>query len=264
MEWRRIKGVILDMDGVLYRGSTPLPGAKDLIEFFQKVGMKYVLATNNSARTPRQYQHHLRTMGIEVPEEHILTSGRVAAWYLKRLAPQGGTVFVIGEEGLLQEIAAAGFTLTTEDPQFVVCGIDRGLTYEKLAIACRAIARGAKFIGTNADPILPTEDGFIPGSGAILAAITRATGVEPLVLGKPEAPLVEMALERLGTAPEATAIIGDQLGTDILGGKRLGLVTILVLSGVSRPEQIVELGITPELVVTGLPELLELWKRGIS
>lgn len=264
MEWERIRGVILDMDGVLYRGSTPLPGAREIIGFFQEVGIAYALATNNSARTANQYQQVLERMGIVVPVERILTSAMAAAWYLRRLAPQGGTVFVIGEEGLLQEIAAAGFTLSAEDPRFVVSGLDRTLTYEKLAIACRAISRGAKFIGTNADPILPTEDGFIPGSGAILAAIAKATGVEPVILGKPEAPLVEMALERLGTTPETTAMIGDQLGTDILGGKRLGLRTILVLSGVSRREHIEESGVVPDLVVSGLPELLELWRRGIS
>jgi 4-nitrophenyl phosphatase len=264
MEWERIRGVILDMDGVLYRGSSPLPGAREIIGFFQEAGIAYVLATNNSARTAQQYQQVLERMGIVVPVERILTSAMAAAWYLRRLAPQGGTAFVIGEEGLLQEITAAGFTLSAEDPQFVVSGLDRALTYEKLAIACRAIARGAKFIGTNADPILPTEDGFIPGSGAILAAIAKATGVEPVVLGKPEAPLVEMALERLGTTPETTAMIGDQLGTDILGGKRMGLRTILVLSGVSRREHIEEAGVVPDVVVSGLPELLELWRRGIS
>jgi len=264
MEWKRIRGVILDMDGVLYRGSTLLPGAQEIIGFFQEAGIPYIMATNNSARTAQQYQQVLERMGIVVPVERILTSAMAAAWYLRRLAPQGGTAFVIGEEGLLQEIAAAGFTLSAEDPQFVVSGLDRALTYEKLTIACRAIARGAKFIGTNADPILPIEDGFIPGTGAILAAIAKATGVEPVILGKPEAPLVEMALERLGTTPETTAMIGDQLGTDILGGKRLGLVTILVLSGVSRREHIEESGVVPDVVVSGLPELLELWRRGIS
>lgn len=254
-----IRGVVLDLDGVVYRGSTPLPGANAFLDRLRTRQIPYVFATNNSTATPEQYAERLARMGIPLGPDRIVTSAVVAAEFLRRQAEAGERVFVIGEEGLQKALREAGFVLSdAADARFVVVGLDFEFTYAKLLDACRAIRRGARFIATNRDPNLPVEGELWPGAGSLVAAIETATGRSPLVVGKPERPLFEAALRRLGCAPSAALMVGDQLGTDVLGGKRMGMRTVLVLSGVlegsppgGEPE--------PDLVVRDLAELASYW-----
>ncbi|MBI4278815.1 MAG: HAD family hydrolase [Armatimonadetes bacterium] len=255
-----IRGVIFDMDGVIYRGNQPLAGAGETLAFLAEARIPYVMVTNNSSQTAAQYEAKLRGMGFAVPAERVITSAAATARYLKRLAPKGGRVYLLGEAGLRAEVERAGFTLADRSVDFVVVGIDRGLTYDKLRIAVRALLAGARFVATNPDLLLPMEDGFDPGNGVVLAALSAATGIQPTVIGKPEPPLIELALEVLGRDASETAIVGDQLRTDILAGRRVGLFTIMVLTGSSHVEEITALGISPDLVVEDLPALIAAWR----
>jgi len=258
-----IQGFIIDMDGVLYRGKRPLAGAGEFIELLQAEGTPFLLLTNNSTRTPAQYVDKLRRMGIEVGEEAILTSGQATAMYLERVAP-GARVYVIGEEGLQTEIARRGFAIVEEDVEFVVVGMDTRLTYDKLRIATLAIRRGAAFIGTNPDRTFPAEEGIVPGCGAILAALEAATDVRPLVIGKPQRAIFDLALARMGTDRGATAVLGDRLDTDILGGKEAGLLTILILSGVTSRRDLEGSSVVPDLVFEDLDQLRAAWREAGS
>lgn len=256
---RSIKSFVIDMDGVLYRGQEPLPGAQDFLNHLQEQGVPFILATNNSARTPRQYVAKLRAMGIEVTEHHILTSALAAALYLSQIAPPRAKVYVIGEDGLISAVEEQGFLSTDKDVDLVVAGLDSQLTYEKLKIATLAIRAGASFIGTNPDTTLPSEEGLVPGSGAILAALEAATGVPPLIIGKPQPILLRLAMEKLGVTPDCTAIIGDRLETDILGGKEVDLITVLVLTGISDREELETSPFQPDLVFDDIGRFYQAW-----
>ena len=181
---RDIEAFIFDLDGVLYRVDTPIPGAAQFLEILQERGVPLLLLTNNSTLTPEMYVKKLEKMGIAVQSDEILTSALATGDYLKNNVPAGARCYVIGEEGILQAVRDAGCVITDEDPEYVVVGYDRGVTYEKLAIATLAIRNGATYIATNPDVTLPSEKGLLPGVGAILAAITTASGVSPLVIGK--------------------------------------------------------------------------------
>lgn len=256
---RSIKSFVIDMDGVLYRGQEPLPGAQDFLNHLQEQGVPFILATNNSTRTPRQYVAKLRAMGIEVTEHHILTSALAAALYLSRIAAPRAKVYVIGEDGLISAVEEQGFLSTDKDVDLVVAGLDSQLTYEKLKIATLAIRAGASFIGTNPDTTLPSDEGLVPGSGAILAALEAATGVRPLIIGKPQPILLRLAMEKLGATPDCTAIIGDRLETDILGGKGVDLITVLVLTGISDREELETSPFQPDLVFDDIGRFYQAW-----
>ena len=252
-----IKNLIIDMDGVLYRGRRPLPGAKEFLHHLEERYTAYILVTNNSTRTPEEYVAVLKEMGIEVVPERILTSALATADYLGNLLPQGARLYLIGEEGLYSALAAQGFEFGEGDVEAVVAGMDRQLTYEKLKAATVAIRQGARFVGTNPDKSFPAEQAIIPGTGAILAAIEAATGVQPTLIGKPEPTLFQMALRRMGTTARVTAVIGDRLETDILGGQRCGLTTILVLTGISQQKDLEASHIKPDYVFQDLIHLDE-------
>ncbi|MCS7171963.1 MAG: HAD-IIA family hydrolase [Armatimonadetes bacterium] len=256
-----VRGVVLDLDGVVYRGKTPLPGAVAFLEHLRRTGLPFVFATNNAARTPEQYAERLVRMGIHVAPDQVVTSAQVAAEYLQARVQPGTSVYAIGGEGLRKALLEAGMVLS-EDPDgvaFVVVGLDVEFTYAKLRDACRAIRRGAGFVATNRDPVLPVGEDLWPGAGSLVAAIEVAAGKAPVVLGKPERPLLEAALRRLGVPAAEALMIGDQLGTDIAGGARMGMRTVLVLSGVSREAE--EGGVRPDLVVQDLEDLLSRWRR---
>ncbi|MFQ6057849.1 MAG: HAD-IIA family hydrolase [Anaerolineae bacterium] len=255
-----VQGFIIDMDGVLYRGDRPLAGAREFIQVLQAGETPFLLLTNNSTRTPAQYVAKLQRMGIHVDEEVILTSAQATAMYLERVAPPGARVYVIGEEGLQSEIARRGFAMAEEDVAFVVVGMDTRLTYDKLRIATLAIRHGAKFIGTNPDRTFPAEEGIVPGCGAILAAVEVATDVKPLVIGKPQRAIFDLALARMGTDRGATAVLGDRLETDILGGQEAGLMTILVLSGVTTRRDLERSPVAPDLVFEDIEHLRAAWQ----
>jgi 4-nitrophenyl phosphatase len=256
---RSIKRFIIDMDGVLYRGHEPVPGAKEFLKYLQEQGVPFMLATNNSTLTPNQYVAKLSAMNIEVTNDHILTSGQATAMYLSEIAPPSARLYAIGEEGLFSALEKQGFLITDRDADFVVVGMDRQLTYEKLRIACLAIGAGASFIGTNPDTTLPTELGLVPGNGAVLAALEAATNISPLIVGKPQPILLQLAMEKLGASPDHTAIIGDRLETDISGGKEVGLTTILVLTGISDREESETSPFQPDLVFDDIGHLHKTW-----
>lgn len=259
-KFRAIKNLIIDMDGVLYRGLEPLPGGREFLSYLRSEGVPFILATNNSTLTPRQYVAKLEAMDIQITEDHVLTSGQATALYLAQIASPSARVYAIGEEGLISALEEQGFVLTGQDVVFVVVGMDRQLTYEKLKIASLAIRAGATFIGTNPDTTLPTEEGLLPGNGASLAALEAATGVSPVVIGKPQPTLLRLAMERMKATPDITAIIGDRLETDILGGKNLGLTTILVLTGISHGDELDTSAYQPDLVFDDIGRFHEAWR----
>ncbi|UOA08190.1 HAD-IIA family hydrolase [Methylobacter sp. S3L5C] len=246
-----IRALIIDMDGVLWHGTQPIPG---LTEFFQTLAdlkIRFILATNNASLTPGQYVTKLVQMGVTVTQKQILTSGTATALYLsKQVNPAETRVFVIGVDGATQPLIDHGFTLTglyevNNDndtlkigADIVVCGKDETLTWDKLATATLNIRAGAKFIGTNADTTLPTEHGITHGNGAILAALEVATGVTPTIIGKPEPIIYQQALALLGVEPDETVAIGDRLETDILGAVRTGIRSIMVLTGISTKDDL--------------------------
>lgn len=247
-----LDGLVLDMDGVLWHGSKPSPG---LVEFFGIVrlrNIRYVLATNNSSRTVGQYVEKLASMGVEVSPEEVITSSCATADYLLTVAKPGAKVFVVGGIGLVTALESRGFQLGVDGAEYVVVGLDRSFTYRKMAQALELIQKGARYIGTNSDLTFPTADAVQPGAGAILAGISAASGVEPLIVGKPQPLMFEMALARLDTRPERTAMVGDRLETDIQGGLSAGLRTILVLSGITDEGLLAHSSIRPDWVFEDL------------
>ncbi len=236
-----VRHLIVDMDGVLWRGNRPLPGLGAFFAVLRERNIRFVLATNNASKRADEYVDKLVSFGVSVPREAVLTSSQAVAQYLAQHAPQA-RVFVLGTPSLAEELRAHGLTVVNDTPNVadashVVVGIDPQLTYSKLAEACLLIRRGAAFIGTNPDRTFPSERGIVPGNGAILAALEAATDVQPLVIGKPQPEMFIQAMRRMGGTPEDTVVIGDRLDTDILGGQRAGLTTWLVLSGVSTREE---------------------------
>ena len=256
---RSIENLIIDMDGVLYRGDEPIPGAKEFFAFLRARSIGFILATNNSTRTAQQYVDKLAQMGVEVTLSEILTSSQAVAMYLQTLAPPRTNVYVIGEEGLETAVREKGYIISGDGAEFVVVGMDRRLTYEKLKVATLLIRGGARFIGSNPDTTLPTEEGFIPGNGAMLAALEASTGVAPTIVGKPERTIFDLALAKMGSSQEDTAIVGDRLDTDILGGYNAGLTTILVLSGATTRQDVDSAPVKPDLVFEDIRHLHEAW-----
>jgi len=244
-----IRALIIDMDGVLWHGELPMPGLTEFFQTLRDQQIQFILATNNARLTQEQYVIKLAQMGVQVTPDEILTSSMATALYLaEHTDPSTTRVFVIGEDGARQPLLERGFTLTElyelnddkNNPNMgadiVVCGMDKNLSWDKLATATLNIRAGAKFIGTNADTTLPTERGLTHGNGAILAAIMAATGITPTIIGKPEPIIYQQALSLLGIDPAQTVAIGDRLETDILGAVRTGIRSLMVLSGVSTED----------------------------
>ena len=254
--------VIMDMDGVLWRGDAPLPGMAELFEHLRARGIPFALATNNSSREPPEYVAKLARLGAgEIAEAQIVTSGTTTAHYVATHYPPGTVVYVLGMPGLRRMLTKAGATVT-EVPSgvdVVVVGIDFELTYENLKRASMLIRAGADFIGTNEDATFPMDEGLVPGAGSVIAAVRTATGRSPRIMGKPDAPMFEAALELLGT-PAATALmIGDRMDTDIVGAQVAGLRTALVLTGVTTREELAQFA-PPDGVYENLPALLADWR----
>jgi 4-nitrophenyl phosphatase len=252
-----VSGFIIDMDGVLYRGRSRLPGARRFVEELQQAGYPFVLLTNNSTLTVDQYVAKLAGMGIRVVPERIITSAVATGAYLQDRARPGAPVYMIGMDGLHEALETRDFVLTGDSPEYVVVGLDRNFTYGKLRTAALSIRAGAIFIGTNPDLTFPSERGLEPGTGAILAAIQAATDVRPQVIGKPQPEVFQSALKVLGTAAHETVIIGDRVSTDIAGGARAGLRTVLVLTGVTTREVLRTAEVQPDTVIENLVQLVE-------
>jgi 4-nitrophenyl phosphatase len=221
----------------------------------------YACITNNASMTPEQYEQKLAAMGIAMPARLVLTSALASGRYLRASYPRGTRVLIVGMRGLREAVLADGHFVEDElRPELVVQGADFELTYATLKRATLAIRAGARYIATNPDRTFPAEEGLIPGAGAIMAAIVAATDVQPLVIGKPAPTMFLVAAEMLGVAPAAALMIGDRLDTDIAGANSAGMFSALALTGVSQREDVgVEPG-SPDMIISGLPELLEAWR----
>lgn len=249
-------GYLIDMDGVLYRGSELIPGADDFIGQLRARDIPFRLLTNNSQRTRRDMVAKVARLGIEVEEEHVFTSAMATARYLALQQP-GGTAFVIGEGGLLTALHQNGYAVVDHEPDYVVVGEGRTFNLELVEAAVNMVQAGAKLVATNLDPSCPTPGGLRPGCGAMVAMLEAATGVTAFSVGKPSPLMMRAARKELGLATDETAIIGDTMETDILGGVQLGFHTVLVLSGGTRREDLGRYAYRPEVVVDSLAEFAE-------
>ncbi len=260
----RIRYLLIDMDGVLYRGQTGLPGGPELLTFLREQGIGFLLVTNNSTLSPAAFVERLTGMGLELSEDEVMTSGVATAEYLTTIAPPGARVFVVGEPGLIEQLTKRGFVLAGRDAQYVISGWDKGINFEKLKTATLAVRDGATFIGTNADKTYPLEKDIIPGAGSILAALIAATDVQPIVVGKPEPIIVAQCLRILGATADETAMLGDRLDTDILGGYRAGITTIMVTTGINTAEEAAAFEVQPDYIYAGLPEMIAAWHEALG
>jgi len=226
----------MDMDGVIVQGSTLLPGAVDFVQRLQARETPYLILTNNSRYTPRDLQVRLSFLGLEVPAEAIFTSAQATAQFLHTQRP-GGLAYVIGEAGLTTALHDTGYVLTDQEPEYVVLGETNTYSFERITRAIRLINAGARFIATNPDVAGPGDGGIVPGTGAVAALITAATGVKPYSIGKPNPLMMRTALHTLHAHSEDSVMIGDRMDTDIIAGIESGMRTILVLTGVTTREQ---------------------------
>jgi len=246
---------LTDMDGVLVHENSPIPGAAELLRQWSESGTPYLVLTNNSIFTARDLSARLAASGLHVPEESIWTSALATATFLRSQMP-GGRVYVVGEAGLTTALHEAGFIMTETDPDFVVVGETRNYSFEAITKAIRLISAGARFISTNPDATGPSPTGLLPATGAINALITKATGKEPYVVGKPNPMMFRSALNRIGAHSESTGMIGDRMDTDIVAGIEAGLHTVLVLTGISDRAEMERYPFRPDEVIESVAELL--------
>lgn len=256
MSKHNIRSWLTDMDGVLVHENKAIPGAVELIQHWRATDTPFLVLTNNSIYTPRDLSARLRNSGLGVPEERIWTSALATAAFLQDQTPEG-KAFVIGEAGLTTAIHEAGFIMTDTDPDYVVLGETRSYSFEAITKAIRLINAGARFIATNPDATGPSAEGALPATGAVAALITRATGREPYIVGKPNPMMFRSALNKLGVHSEGTGMIGDRMDTDIVAGIEAGLHTVLVLSGIADRAEIARYPFRPKLVIDSVADLLD-------
>lgn len=231
------RGYLIDLDGTMYRGNSPIEGAKEFIQLLQQREIPHMFITNNASNTPKATVEKLSGFGIQTTESHILTSAIAAANHVKKEHP-GANVYMIGEEGLQEAIKQIGLMITSQSVDYVMVGLDRQLTYDKLAQASLHLQEGARFISTNIDAAVPTDVGFVPGNGAITKAITFATGVEPVFIGKPKSIMLDQAIDQMGLNRDHVIMVGDNYNTDIMAGMNANIDTLMVLTGVSMRSDI--------------------------
>jgi len=254
---RPVRTWLSDMDGVLVHEEQAIPGAAEFVRRLRDRGRPFLLLTNNSIYTPRDLQARLARGGIEVPEESIWTSALATAQFLDQQRP-GGTAYVVGEAGLTTAMHAIGYVLSERDPEYVVLGETRTYSFEAITTAIRLIERGARFIATNPDPTGPSTQGPIPATGSVAALISRATGVQPYFIGKPNPLMMRSALNRIDAHSESTVMVGDRMDTDIVSGLEAGLRTILVLTGSTRRDAVDRFPYRPTNVFDSVAELIDL------
>jgi NagD protein len=250
------KGLLIDMDGVIYRSAQLIPGAVRFIQMLQEWGIPFLFLTNNSQRTRRDVATKLQRMGMPVEEKHIFTCAMATARFLARQKP-GGTAYVIGEGGLLNALHLNGYSVVDKSPDYVVVGEGRTLSFEMLEHAVQMVLDGAKLIATNLDPNCPTQHGTRPGCGAIVSLIEVATGVKAFSVGKPSPVMMRVARKELAMATSETIMIGDTMETDILGGVQMGYRTILVLTGTTKREDLARYAYQPDMVVDSIADLCD-------
>ncbi|MBP1934616.1 TIGR01457 family HAD-type hydrolase [Ammoniphilus resinae] len=250
------KAYLIDLDGTMYRGNQVIKEAPAFIQSLRERNLPFLFLTNNSSLTPEQIAEKLNGMGVSCEPAEVYTTSLAAAEYIRRVKPEARRVFTIGETGLIQALQDNQLTVTEEEPEIVVVGIDRKISYEKLACASLAAQKGALFLSTNPDRAIPTERGLVPGNGAITMAISYASGVEPQFVGKPEPLIVELALQKLGCSAEEVLLVGDNLHTDIAAGVRANVDTLLVYTGITTKEDLTGSKILPTYEANHLQE----WK----
>lgn len=251
---RAKKGFICDMDGVIYHGNNLLPGVKDFLDWVNKNDKKFVFLTNSSERSPKELQQKLFRLGLEVEEEHFYTSALATANFLKSQCPSG-SVYVIGEPGLLNALYAAGFTMNNINPDYVVVGETRALNYEMIEHAARLVMGGAKLIGTNPDITGPSEKGIVPATRALISPIEMTSGKSAYYVGKPNPLMMRIALKKLDCENEDACIVGDRMDTDIIAGIESEIDTILVLSGVTSRNEINRYPYRPTYILDGVGQI---------
>jgi NagD protein len=256
MAKREIHSWLMDMDGVLVHEEQAIPGADAFLTRLTERGLPFLVLTNNSIYTPRDLAARLLASGLVVPEESIWTSALATARFLEDQRP-GGSAFVIGEAGLTTALHGAGYTLTDRDPDYVVLGETRTYSFERITRAIRLIVGGARFIATNPDPTGPSTEGPLPATGSVAALVSRATGIEPYYVGKPNPLMMRSALNALGAHSETTAMIGDRMDTDVVTGLEAGLHTILVLTGVTGREEAERFPYLPSRIAQSVAELVD-------
>jgi NagD protein len=256
MSEREIRSWLMDMDGVLVREEQPIPGAERFLARLRELGLPFLVLTNNSIYTRRDLTARLAASGLHVPEEAIWTSALATARFLRDQRP-GGSAFVIGEAGLTTALHDAGYTLTERAPDYVVLGETRTYSFERITRAIRLIAAGARFIATNPDATGPSLDGPLPATGSVAALISRATGVEPYFVGKPNPLMMRSALNAIDAHSETAAMIGDRMDTDIVSGLEAGMETVLVLTGVTTREDAERHPYRASRIVDSVADLLD-------
>jgi len=249
-----ISHVLLDMDGVLVHENRPLPGAADLLQQWRDQGKPYLVLTNNSIFTPRDLSARLRLSGLHVDETCIWTSALATARFLEDQRP-GGTAHVVGEAGLTTALYEIGYVMVEREPDYVVLGETRHYSFNAITQAIRMIEDGARFIATNPDPSGPSPSGTLPATGAVAALITRATGVRPYFVGKPNPLMMRSALNAMDAHSENTLMVGDRMDTDVVAGIEAGMRTVLVLSGSTTADQVERFPYRPSKVVDSIAAL---------
>ena len=254
------KGFLIDMDGVIYRGSQLIPGADEFVKSLISRNLPFLFLTNNSQRTRRDIATKLQRMGIPVQEKHIFTCAIATARFLALQKP-GGTAFVIGEGGLSNALHTNGYSIVDSSPDYVVVGESRTVTLEMLEAAVQMILDGAKLIATNLDPNCPTQNGTRPGCGATISYLETATGMEAFSVGKPSPVMMRMARKELSLGTSETIMIGDTMSTDILGGVQMGYRTVLVLSGGTKREDVRRYAYRPDFIIDSVADYVASTRR---
>ncbi len=261
----QLRGLILDMDGVIWKKYQPLGDLRAIFKRIADHGWDVLLATNNSTQTPEHYGELLAKFGVVLSPWQIINSSQAAAQHLSETHPQGGAVHIIGEDGLRQALAKTGFqdaNNNEEDILAVVVGLDLTVNYQKIHHAAKLIRAGVPFIATNPDKTFPTPQGLAPGAGTIIAALEAASGMKAKVIGKPQSDMYQIALKRMGISPEETLVIGDRLETDIAGAQNAGCHSALVLSGVTTLEEAQTWRPAPNIIAQNLSKVLDALEAG--
>ncbi|MBB4051695.1 4-nitrophenyl phosphatase [Devosia subaequoris] len=245
----QFSAVLSDLDGVVYRGEEPVPGAIARFNRWRETGLPYCFVTNNAEKAPAAFADKIRRLGIDCVPDQVVTSGEIALEYVRRTFPKGVGLYVIGTQAFKDSVVEAGYDIVEKGAAAVLVALDRNFNYAMMATALTNILGGAQLIGTNPDLVRPLSNGFEPGAGAITQSIAAASGATPIFMGKPEAAIIETALSRLGFAPSQAIMIGDQLETDILAGQRAGVTSVFVETGVPLDARAV---VTPDYILASL------------
>jgi Predicted sugar phosphatases of the HAD superfamily len=249
-----IKYYLSDMDGVLVRGSTAVPGASDFIRRLRDKGVPFLVLTNNSQYTPRDLNVRLKYAGLDIPPESLFTSALATAQFLRSQRP-GGSAYVVGESGLTTALHDAGYIITDKEPEYVVLGETTTYSFARITQAIRFVLDGARFIATNPDEAGPGEGGIVPATGAVAALVSAATGIKPYYIGKPNPLMMRMALRTMNAHSEDAVMIGDRMDTDMIAGLESGLRTLLVMSGVTSPEMIERFAYRPTYIYDSVADI---------